>query len=250
MKEQQENINSIDLRVMTLEDQLTMETGDWKLEVMEDQIAELNNEWVINNGESEIESLKARVAALENINTNDNASITNDNINENTNENLNDNSEISPAVVLPEADKTADNSNTNDNLNLDKEISDKFSVLGISNVGDTVLGFFKEVWFSMEATFEKAVVFLGEVTFGNRVTFSDEDMGGTVILPTGEEKISVAFKKAFEQEPIITATASNPDISFGIKERSASGFTIYIKEPSTIDQEFSWIALPVKKSEE
>ncbi len=232
IKEQQEEIDSLDIKVVSVED----------------QIESLNNEWVINNGESEIESLKARVAALENTNTNDNIAVTNENINEN----LNDNSSVSPAVVLPEVDKTADNSNsnTNDNLNLDQEINDKLSVLGIGNIGDTVLGFFKEVWFSMEATFEKAVVFLGEVTFGNRVTFSDRDMGGRATIESGNNSVTVVFSKPFSKTPIITLTPEGENTDFYLTETSERGFKIKVAQPSAQNITFNWIALEIKSEEQ
>ena len=250
----------------------TAETQALYVVELNNDIKEINGEWIIENGESEIEQLKARVAELENSkvqetidqtvsndsNSNDNASVTNENVNENLNSN--DNVAIDPAVVLPEADKSANsneninsnensNSNSNDNLNIDQEINDQLSLLGIGDIGGTITAFFKEVWFEAQVTFEKAVVFAAEVTFGSEVSFekpvelSADSVGQATVL-AGTNSVVIAFENSYEEAPVVTLTlASNTDLTkYYVSDVTTTSFTINIEPTQTADTLFNWHA--------
>jgi len=68
-------------------------------------------------------------------------------------------------------------------------------------------------------------------------------LAGSAIIPTNGSDVSIIFDPAFEETPTITVTIDNPDVTFGVKDKSQTGFTIYLSPP--IDQEllFSWIAV-------
>ena len=243
-----EGIQELAVQTSSINNNWVMQNGQIKITSLEDQIAELNNEWVINNGEDEIEQLKARVAALEN--SNDNVSVTNENINENLNSN--DNVAIDPAVVLPEADKSANNNenlngnenlNSNDNLNIDQQINDQLSLLGIGDIGGTITAFFKEVWFEAKVTFEKAVVFFDRVTF-NKAVALNKNMANEVTLLAGTKQTRITFEENFfAQKPVVTVTPMDfIDGEYRVTEVSTTGFMIELEKEQATDLVFSWHA--------
>ncbi len=203
----------------------TAETQALYVVELNNEIKQINNSWIVNNGEIEINSLKNRVAELEareassedqEINLNDNTSKEED---ENISENLNSNDNLENTNandnVSNNNSNTNSNENTNDNLNIDQQIDNQISILGIGNIDDAVLGFFKEVWFSVGATFEKAVAFLGEVTFGGVAKFekpielSGSSVGQATIKAGETISEEIRFENGYTEEPIITATPTD-----------------------------------------
>ena len=107
-----------------------------------------------------------------------------------------------------------------------------------------------------QALFEKAVTFLAEVTFGDRVTFADKDMGGFAIIKTGADEVEVVFEKPYAQTPIVTVTLATDDetaedhilgadLAWNITNRSPNGFTIKLNTAAPVDTQFSWTALAI-----
>ncbi len=253
-----EDLSILDLRVTDLEDHLTLETGDWKLDVIEDQITGLNNEWVINNGETEIEQLKSRVAELENFqfsisnsqtisndsNSNENDNTENENENENINENINENTNDNVVDDTPptlQADPSQEGIKNPTDVN--EQINDKLSILGIGEIDETITAFFKEIWFTAKVTFEKTVDFLDRVSFRKAMAL-DKNMADEVVLINGTKQIRVEFEAGFfAQKPVVTATPMNfIDGEYRVGEVSKEGFIIELDKEQTVDVSFSWHA--------
>lgn len=241
----------------------TVETQALYVVELNSKIKEVNGSWIVNNGETEISSLKSRVAELEDrisnsnvnsFNVNGNINVDVDNLNANSNENANVNSNLN--LNLNE------NANANDNQNIDQQIDNKLSVLGVGNIGDTVLGFFKEVWFSMGATFEKAVAFMGEVTFGGVAKFEKpvelgaDSVGQTTIKAGTTVSEEIKFETGYTEEPIITATPTDfldgAYKTFTEKDPTTElfgNFRIELERNQTKDIKFNWHVFGKTKTE-
>ena len=221
------------------EQQGEIEVADLRATNQEQKIGFLN---------SRLEELEAR---LENSNDNlgEDNSNSNDNV-DNANENINGNSNNNA------------NANANDNQNIDQQIDNKLSVLGVGNIGDTVLGFFKEVWFSMGATFEKAVAFMGEVTFGGVAKFEKpvelgaDSVGQTTIKAGTTVSEEIKFETGYTEEPIITATPTDfldgAYKTFTEKDPTTElfgNFRIELERNQTKDIKFNWHVFGKTKTE-
>jgi hypothetical protein len=98
----------------------------------------------------------------------------------------------------------------------------------------------------MKITEKGQVTIAGDLNIAGRVTYEDKDAGGFAIIKKGDTQVTVNFVKPFIQKPVVTATADNPDLLIGLKNKTATSFTIYLKQPALQDETISWTALMVK----
>ncbi len=86
----------------------------------------------------------------------------------------------------------------------------------------------------------------GDVNIAGRLTLGDQDGAGFAVIKQGDTQVQVVFTKAYAEQPVITATSDNADIQIGLKNKSKTGFTIYLKTPATQDEHISWTAVAIK----
>ncbi len=89
----------------------------------------------------------------------------------------------------------------------------------------------------------------GDLDVTGRVSLEDKDAAGLAVIKAGDTQVTVTFNRAYSEVPVITATADNANIKFGIKNKSITGFTIYLAQPAASDEQLSWIALQVKNAQ-
>jgi hypothetical protein len=70
-----------------------------------------------------------------------------------------------------------------------------------------------------------------------------QTLAGTAIIPTYGTDVTITFDPSFESTPTITTTTDDPNAKFGIKDKTATGFTIYLTSPTDQDLSFSWVAV-------
>lgn len=201
------------------------------------KVDELENQMVTNNQQlitinttqdEKIAVLEARIAGLENANTNTNG--------------------MDPQVK-PEDDNKNGNDNSNDtegDNNAAIKQSDNESYW--YNFAGSVVTIIKELSITAKVTFSKAATFLADVTFGGRVTFADRDMGGFAKIKKGDDSVEVNFEKDFQQEPIVTITPRGTSVTAHLKDSSPNGFTIQLDGLAKKDITFNWTALAIDKS--
>jgi hypothetical protein len=100
------------------------------------------------------------------------------------------------------------------------------------------------------------VIFHGDVHFTKHPTFST-DTAGTVVVPQGQDHISVAFSHAYDNTPVITANIINYNnnltsqailtagYGYIITNASPSGFTIQLSKTAQQSISFTWISVAV-----
>ncbi len=158
----------------------------------------------------------------------------------NTNQLESINDRNKPQAISEDAQKPI---SQQDSFTIDQEVRDTISIFGIGEVGDSILGFFKETWFSAEATFEKKVNFLDKINFNKPITLN-RNMAGEAKLIAGTKQARITFDKDFfAQKLVITiAPMSFVDGKHKITNVSSEGFDIELEKEQTTDLVFSWHA--------
>ena len=85
----------------------------------------------------------------------------------------------------------------------------------------------------------------GDLTVNGRIATTDKDAGGFAVIKQGDTAVTVTFARPYTAEPVITATADDAALKFGVRGRTTNGFTIYLTAPAAQDEQLSWVALAV-----
>jgi hypothetical protein len=160
-----------------------------------------------------------------------------------------------PNVVNPERLNFVANQQAAQQATLDDlQASFEIATTGELKIKKSVI-FTQAIVANAKATFHNVAEFLGDVNFKGNVTFSNpivfetKDAAGFAKIKAGDSEVRVEFSKQYMSLPITNVTPDNPDVRVGIKDRSTSGFTIYLKQPASQDENFSWSAIIVKDVE-
>ena len=140
------------------------------------------------------------------------------------------------------------------------------------NINDVAYEFNDQVTFNGLTFFNGDVNFAKSITFSNSVEFTvpplfNSDTAGFAVIKSGSREVRVTFDNPYVSTPVVSANITfdkegsdsptnvsviNTDtffsqgISFIVKDKDKTGFTIIINKNAQEDINFSWIALAVK----
>lgn len=92
-----------------------------------------------------------------------------------------------------------------------------------------------------ELEHQGSVRILGQLSVAGHVSVG-RDTAGRVTVPKGATSVEVVFESNYEWEPVVTVTPVNFDGRWKLVEPSATGFKLYLIEPSGDDVTFNWHA--------
>lgn len=112
-------------------------------------------------------------------------------------------------------------------------------------VAQRQLSFLKGI---LQVNGEGKVIVNGSLEVTDHLSLS-ADAGGFAKIKAGDTQVHITFTNPYEVMPVITATSEQIGVTFGMKEKTTTGFTIYLNGAALQDQTFSWTAVQVKDAQ-